>query len=138
MDAILHIFGVCGDAPVHLDLLDVFLIGAPIGMYVKWNIAETLEITPFELAARMLTYNNRLHELNQRSIDFMKKFILPKGDVIDNKLHYDLNHDDITMLKGFKEDSEKKLGEEFPDLEQFKEELDIFRHESVDITRYLK
>lgn len=102
------------------------------------HIAETLEITPFELAARMLTYNNRLHELNQRSIDFMKKFILPKGDVIDNKLHYDLNHDDITMLKGFKEDSEKKLGEEFPDLEQFKEELDIFRHESVDITRYLK
>ncbi len=37
MDAILHIFGVCGDAPVHLDLLDVFLIGAPIGMYVKWK-----------------------------------------------------------------------------------------------------
>ena len=40
MDAIMHIFGMCGDAHTHLDLLDLFLAGGSLGMatvYVKYN-----------------------------------------------------------------------------------------------------
>jgi hypothetical protein len=39
MDVIMHFLGLCGDAPTHLDLLDVLLMGSvmPIGVVLKYK-----------------------------------------------------------------------------------------------------
>jgi hypothetical protein len=39
MEAIMHIIGTCGDAPAHLDLLDILLMSSvvPFGVYLKYK-----------------------------------------------------------------------------------------------------
>ena len=40
MDVVMHIFGTCGDAHAHLDLLDILFMGGGIGsltVYLKYN-----------------------------------------------------------------------------------------------------
>lgn len=46
MDAILHVFGVCGDAHAHLDLMDILLMGGgltPIVVYIKYKFRKFKE-----------------------------------------------------------------------------------------------
>ena len=47
MDVILHLLGACGDAAIHFDLIDLFVIlttNSMIGIYVKhnWNRIKTI------------------------------------------------------------------------------------------------
>lgn len=45
MDAIMHFLGICGDAPAHIDLLDILFYGGisifyPFVLYVKSLITK--------------------------------------------------------------------------------------------------
>lgn len=90
------------------------------------RVCKNLKITQQELLNRMKEYNDRVEVLNEKTIQYAKDFIAPKGMIIDDKFVYNLNDDDKIILSGYKKKVSDTLKEEFQDLYDNWDDVKIF------------
>jgi len=100
------------------------------------KICEKLKIPLAEFFSLLEEYNEKIDEINERTVTHMRAFILPKAKNINGILYYELNADDKAILQGYKEKGEKELEEAFPQFKEISEYLESFR-ENISINRYL-
>lgn len=78
------------------------------------RVCSKLEISIEELEKKLILYNKRAFELNEKTIKFAQEFLFSKKE--NNKETYVLNEDDKTILLGYKKKTLDTLKKEFPEL----------------------
>jgi len=100
------------------------------------RICSKLKIPIKEFKSLLEKYNEKIDEINERTVKFMKEFILPKATNINGILYYELNADDRAILEGYKKKGEKELEDAFPELKEIMDDLNLFRGD-INIDKYL-
>jgi hypothetical protein len=100
------------------------------------RICKKLDVSAQMFINMLEDYNKRVFELNSETVNFTKKFIFPKGTLVNGMLEYDLNDDDKAILLGYKKRALETLNKEFPALYENWEDVKIFQNKDVDLNLY--
>ena len=100
------------------------------------RVCRKLNISLQELLNRLGKYNQRVYELNCETIEYTKKFIAPKGTMVNGQIEYDLNDDDRAILAGYKKHAIETLEKEFPELFDVMDDLKYFENNKINLDMY--
>lgn len=90
------------------------------------RICSKLNVSFNQLMNMLDDFNKRVFELNSKTVEYAKNFLVPKGEIINNQIEYDLNDDDKSVLLGYKKRNHEILEKEFPQLFEVIDDLKIF------------
>ena len=100
------------------------------------RICRKLDMSLKELMELMERYNQRVYELNKITVKYANDFLLPKGRIVNGEYVYDINDDDKAILLAYRKKAEETLADEFPELEEIREDLKHFE-DGIDPNMYL-
>ena len=95
------------------------------------RICKNLNISMQQFFNILESYTDRVFELNQKTVEFTKNFIFPKGIVINDKFEYVLSDDDKSILNGYKNSAINTLKKEFPEIYENWEDFKMFQTNDI-------